>query len=255
MVFERKIRERFAAGGLTLDDIVIFSADRSEAGAWAAGMQVNVMPTLTCQNRYLFIADVRGVVEELPDKDRDFFRLVLYPERLALQGFAPELALDLSRASTMLAAGNAYPVPFMIAILHPMIKAMTSAQNSSFADWPPPGLRSPELPSELKDFQKALKSKPMLLAKRPGAKLLARPRPRCKAEDKAGFSCKNRVRTWSRPASLSASQPGQLTQRANPASPPANPASLPAQPSHPKLLQVADRRIKRKRKAARNCEL
>ena len=72
---------------------------------------VKVIPTFTCHNRYIFIMDVHGIIHRTPDSSREFFRRLSVPERLRVQGFATSLAMDLSPASALKAAGNAYPVP------------------------------------------------------------------------------------------------------------------------------------------------
>ena len=55
--------------------------------------------------------DVRGIIDRTPDSSREFFRRLSVPERLGAQGFPTSLAMDLSPASALKAAGNAYPVP------------------------------------------------------------------------------------------------------------------------------------------------
>ena len=147
--------------------MVVFAVDRALEAAWNPSISVNVAPTLTMQNRYLFVADVKGVLEGLEDCKRKFFRKVSDSERLALQGFKKTLAEDLSPSSALKASGNAYPVPLMIAVIHPMLKAFANPDGEFvFAAWPPSSMQQLSMPAKLKDFQKALQRKPRAL-KRP----------------------------------------------------------------------------------------
>ena len=61
----------------------------------------------------------------LPESARSFSRFIAPPERLALQGKDPAMALLLERPSLVVkAAGNAYPVPMVLAGLEPCIRAI-----------------------------------------------------------------------------------------------------------------------------------
>ena len=87
---------RYESGKLSAEDIVIVSVDRSSTASWSANIMVNAIPTLTCHNCYLFVMDVRGIIDRTPDSSREFFRKLSVPERLGAQGFNTSLALDLS---------------------------------------------------------------------------------------------------------------------------------------------------------------
>eukprot|EP00959_Pyramimonas_sp_CCMP1952_P122515 2561411-Pyramimonas_sp.AAC.1 len=79
---------------------------------------------------------VSDILSEVPDKDRSFFRFLRPTERLALQGLPPSAALHMpSHAVAVKGAGNAFPPPLIMAVMHPMIDAL---QQSSFdlGSWP-----------------------------------------------------------------------------------------------------------------------
>ena len=125
---------------------------------------VNAIPTLTCHNCYLFVMDVRGIIDRTPDSSREFFRKLSVPERLGAQGFNTSLAMDLAPASAIKATGNAYPVPCMIAVFEPMIRSLVSTSHFSFASWPP-STSAPKL-RDMIVFQERLTKKPRSLPKR-----------------------------------------------------------------------------------------
>ena len=78
---------------------------------------------------------------KVPDASREFFRFFAPTERLALQGFMPKIILDFPTTKLAIkAAGNAYPVPLIIATTHGIIKAISDAVSESRLDilnWPP----------------------------------------------------------------------------------------------------------------------
>ncbi len=75
------------------------------------------------------------MAKEVPDKERVFFRKVRGTERIVGQGFPKSTRLQLPGLSVK-AAGNAYPVPLIIANLHGMINAIGNPAFA-FASWPP----------------------------------------------------------------------------------------------------------------------
>ena len=75
------------------------------------------------------------VVDLVPDKDRRWFRKFLPPERLALQGFNPELAETLGLKMSIFSAGNAYPVNLLLAVWAPIMKAI-EASSVDLTKWP-----------------------------------------------------------------------------------------------------------------------
>ena len=74
---------------------------------------------------------VRGVA----DGEREFFRKLLPAERLQLQGFPGSICRHLG-SKTLFAAGNAYPVPFLVATMHPLLDALAHS-SLDFLQWPP----------------------------------------------------------------------------------------------------------------------
>jgi site-specific DNA-cytosine methylase len=136
--FEKEIKAKVAANKLSLNDVVVCPVDRSkdEDITYGSGYTVNNAPTLTTHNVYLVIISVGCVVANVADEMRLFFRFFTLPERLALQGFPPQLALDLPETKICFASGNAYPVPLLVAVLCPMLHAVASSEQVDFASWP-----------------------------------------------------------------------------------------------------------------------
>jgi site-specific DNA-cytosine methylase len=159
---EAKIRQQVLDGKLQLEDVVVVSVDRGQGLTYPQHISVNVAPTFTTSNSSLFVLSVRGVVDKTPDDQREFFRKFRNSERLALQGFPPDIVFQLSPELAMFAAGNAYPVPLIIATLHPMLHAL-SLSKVNLASWPPAELLLPGLPDCLDKFTKDSLKKPRLL--------------------------------------------------------------------------------------------
>ena len=164
--YEAIIRNLYHAGKALLDDICVVALDRA-----CQFYTINQVPTLTCNNRYLFLISVADVINQVEDKSREFFRFLLETERLALQGFPPEAARDFESAGFIIkATGNAYPPPLIMAAAAPLIKAMGAdrpAGNFNFATWPAdwPSFQSDISKSELDEFAKKLVSPPPLTKK------------------------------------------------------------------------------------------
>ena len=108
-------------------------------------------------NVYLFVLEVGDVINNIEDSQRTYFRKITDPERLALQGFPPNLALDLPPNRIVFAAGNAFPPPLIAALLHPMLKAM-GASTFSLASWPPSEILSDAEPPHLAKAMKELRN-------------------------------------------------------------------------------------------------
>lgn len=107
--YEQAIKDKYEKGKLHKDDIVCISVDRSLCNGFNTNMGVNVISTLQTGNRYLFVISVGCVVDDLPDEDRRFFRLLMPTERLTLQGFPPDVLRNLPTHTTCLkAAGNVH---------------------------------------------------------------------------------------------------------------------------------------------------
>ena len=176
--YETKIRLLYADGVVNKDDLIIASIDRSEGRTYKAVMSTNNAPTLTTHNQYLFALQVKEVVEQVPDNERQWFRKLRDTERLTLQGFPKTLALDL-KGKTRFAAGNAFPVPVIVAMLHPMLEAL-SKSSLDLATWPPMHMLSRKdlecvavaakqmkaKPRKVKTVRKALKVKQTTLVRK-----------------------------------------------------------------------------------------
>jgi len=163
-LYEEMIKAKVSEGSLTKEDVVAFAVDRgNDAGeSYRRSIMANCCPTLTTQNKYLLVATVSHIVEGVPDESREIFRKLTNSERLALQGFPPELALELSEAAAFKAAGNAYPVPLLIAVLHPMVAAIVDSisRGFDFVSWPSADVIGTLAPERIQEFGKALQAKP-----------------------------------------------------------------------------------------------
>ena len=77
----------------------------------------------------------------LADKDRKVFRWLHPAERFALQGLTPKLAKLIPFEKLVKASGNMYPVPFMTAVLSPMLAAIADSQpGTSLGKTVPPSM-------------------------------------------------------------------------------------------------------------------
>ena len=162
--YEEIIRTKFAAGLLDKTDVVMFAIDRAKGRAVNQHIYINVSGTLTCHNRYLWVEKVGDIIDEVPCSEREYSRFLKNPERLALQGFEKELALQLTPSKAFKAAGNAYPVPLMAAALSPMVSSILEAvakNKFNFVEWPPQRVLKSEVPQDLlQGLQRALLAKP-----------------------------------------------------------------------------------------------
>ena len=100
---------------------------------------------------------MKDIVNNVEDSKREFFRLLLLPERLQLMGFPGKLALTLPESRVVFASGNAYPVPLIIASFFPMLLALAQS-GLPFADWPPPAELETEIPRNIPNLLRALAS-------------------------------------------------------------------------------------------------
>ena len=101
---------------------------------------------------------VKEVVEQVSDHERLWFRKLRDTERLTLQGFPKTLALDL-KGKTRFAAGNAFPAPVIVAMLHPMLEAL-SKSGLDLATWPPRHMLSRKVPECVAVAANQMKAKP-----------------------------------------------------------------------------------------------
>jgi len=164
LAIEDTIRELVSAGRLQqgCGHIVVTCLDRAANKVYKQGITIDLCPTLTTKNRFIFLLSVDCVIADLPDSERDLFRWLMTSERLALQGFPPEILADFEDPDLgVFAAGNAYPIPLIIATTHPLLKAMAcSAFN--FVTWPADcKLGHPSsVPRFIGDARRALMAKP-----------------------------------------------------------------------------------------------
>ena len=112
--------------------VVVFHADRNKDKTFSTTYMKDCCPTLTTNNRYLFVLSVPDILKPKPK-----FRRLLEPkERLLLQGFDSHLQEEFDSDNLVLkATGNAYPVPLIGACLAPMVQAIAK-RNTLFATWP-----------------------------------------------------------------------------------------------------------------------
>ena len=122
---------------------------------------------------------MQDVINATSDEERDFFRKVRNTERMTSMGFPASAVLDLTPAKALKASGNAYPVPLIIATLHPMLEAI-GRSGIAMSSWPPSEMISKTVPACVGAVMSALK--------RPGQKIK-------KSKAKAKAKAKSRKRT------------------------------------------------------------
>ena len=107
--YELTIKQTFQAGDLKLEDVVVISVDRAPGKVYKQQMTVNKIGTITTHSGSLMVLDVKGVVEDLSDEDRDFCRHIRESEKLVAQGFSnySHLTLD-TRCARKLAVHTLY---------------------------------------------------------------------------------------------------------------------------------------------------
>ena len=177
--YEELIRQMHAEGSLDIDDIVVCSVDRSTQGSRRpqSYLTKNSFPTLTCRNTYLWIMCVRGVVQRLPDSEREVFRRPRHVERWMAQGFPAAMAADIPPALQVTASGNAFPPCLILANVHGMVQAM--AGDCRFLSWPPESMRvHGDVPECVRTFPSSLKGQGRLLDATRGARRKGRKRGR-----------------------------------------------------------------------------
>ena len=118
---EKKLQQAVADGEYGKSDLIVFPLDRADGKAYKRSYSVNMAPTLTTNNTYLFVTSLDF---KKRDGQREFFRFLQPGERMNLQGFAGSTLVESSEALRVKASGNAYPVPLMIAVLHPILQEL-----------------------------------------------------------------------------------------------------------------------------------
>ncbi|CAE7337434.1 hgiBIM [Symbiodinium sp. CCMP2592] len=117
---------KLAAEGSTAS-VVCWPLDRSEGMTYPRKFFFDVAPTLTTANTRLFVASMDDL--HMGPQQRAFWRFLRCEERMALQGFPPNTLQGESDALRTKASGNAYPVPLMMAVLGPLLRAMSEKQE------------------------------------------------------------------------------------------------------------------------------
>ena len=134
-----KVKADLQAGILEGCDVVAFPLDRAQGKAYTQSYRKDICPTLTCNNKYLYAMSVRDM--EKPDEEKEFARFLLPKERLVLQGFRADVYDKLPTESTVVkAAGNAYPVPLLMACLKPIVEEISKTNDGLMARPPSPEL-------------------------------------------------------------------------------------------------------------------
>ena len=130
-----------------------------------------------------------------PDAEREFFRFFQPTERLALQGFDPEIILDFPNPKLAVkAAGNAYPVPLIIAAAHGIVQGII--ENVNVID----ALEANTEPLPLDDFTAALKADPrpapvpVAIARKPKATAKAAAKRSAKAKKDSMAKAKSKAK-------------------------------------------------------------
>ena len=188
-VYEQMITTKVLGKCLELADVVVMHLDRNPHNEYGTTISRNISPTLTCKNNYLLIMSVSDVFHQVADAGREFFRFMHATERLTLQGFPPRLILDLgSSILAVKASGNAYPVPLIIATVHPLIEAIGTKECFDFESWPLPEMISDKTPDCMELFSKALvaKSRKLKGARKKSRQELVR-RSACPKKKKRGW--------------------------------------------------------------------
>jgi hypothetical protein len=97
------------------------------------------------------VLSVADVVNGTADHEREFFRMLHPFERLALQGFSPELGDLLGHKLSVKAAGNAYPIPLIIASALPLLRAIS--ENVDLLEW------DSKLPADVKEVPEDMRNR------------------------------------------------------------------------------------------------
>lgn len=114
--------------------ILVFPLDRASGKTYARRYSINICPTLTCANRYLFVASMDFAK---PPEERKLWTFLHPSERMVLQGFNKDTLAGTSGSLRVQASANAYPVPLLMAILRPILQKLKGVKfnaGGSFKD-------------------------------------------------------------------------------------------------------------------------
>ena len=133
--YEDTIRNMHSKGVLSDDDVVVVvvPVDRAVGTVYDQQITINKLLILTTKTSCQMVLSVGDVVNDVPDEDREFVRHVRNTEKLVAQGFPKTTHLHLSSALAQKAAGNAYPVQLIQAVLAPLLQKL---EVFDFAAWP-----------------------------------------------------------------------------------------------------------------------
>ena len=160
------VKADLQAGILEGCDVVAFPLDRAQGKAYKQSYRKDICPTLTCNNKYLYVMSVRDM--EKPDEEKEFARFLLPKERLVLQGFRADVYDKLPTESTVVkAAGNAYPVPLLMACLKPIVEEISKTNDGLMARPPSPAVVDDEAVHNI--VHEILKPTKVQVLKRPAA--------------------------------------------------------------------------------------
>ena len=124
--FDAQVAEALRSGEAGPADICVYGLDRQAGLVYRPVWKLNVVPTLTTSNQYLFVC-IAGEVG-LSDEAKTLHRWLTPGERFGLQGKSPMMAAHIvSKAKCIKGAGNSYPTSIIVAGLGPMLNKISSA--------------------------------------------------------------------------------------------------------------------------------
>ncbi|CAK0795910.1 unnamed protein product [Prorocentrum cordatum] len=128
--YEGRVRALLLAKQVEPHDVISFSLDRGPGKVYAAPVHVNVVPTFTTHNKYIFVMRCGEVA--IPQSQRKLSRYLAPTERLTLQGFPKEIAGKVAdEALCVQAAGNSYPTALLAANLDPLFRVLAQRHGNN----------------------------------------------------------------------------------------------------------------------------
>ena len=104
--YEDQVRQALQEQAVQPSDIVVFVLDRAPGRTYKPQWKINMVPTLTTQNRYLWLM-VAGEVD-VPEQQQTLHRFLSMPERFLVQGKDPMIvAVMKSETLSCKASGKA----------------------------------------------------------------------------------------------------------------------------------------------------
>ena len=133
-----------AEGKIPPGGLACVPLDRAAGKVYKQTVNIDLVPTLTTSNRYLFVFSTDDLDEPLGK--RAFARFLLPAERMALQGFPLAYAEFIPEGMHVKASGNAYPVPVVGAVLFPILRQLGNLEPGTLLNWPPEDANSGVVP-------------------------------------------------------------------------------------------------------------